>query len=279
MKENSGKLFQTFDSLEQQESPRKKELQSKPYESLSEEEKAEQMGLSVFPNNPRGAELQKKEALGLIADDEKEELRRLYQLKTRDEQLSLGIKQLWERTEANDPHVEQVNMSSGKAIEIRPTEDGEKIIWTFGLRGCAGVAVFTESEDGTRDCVLTHYPPIELSINMTKLRELISQSENMRVAKNKQAVLIMPGEWTQDAQTKKWEMEIKNQSTVNALSLAVQAELGADVEIKLEPYSEMILVGEKDQGTLAVYIPPAGKGEARYQTWFSSGKLSTNAEK
>ncbi len=278
MTEKFGKLFQKFDSLEQPENPRRKELQSR-YESLSEEEKAELMGLNAFPNNPRGAELRKKEALGLIVNEEKEELRRLYQLKTRDEKLSPAIKQLWERTEANDPHVEQVNMGNGKVIEVSPTEDGEKIIWTFGLGGCAGVAVFTENEDGTRDCVLTHYPPTELSTNMAKLRELISQSEKMKAAKNKQAVLVIPGEWTQNSQTKKWEMKIINQSTVIALSLAVQAELGADVEIKLEPYSESVSVDEKDQGTLAVYMPPVGKGEARYQTWFSSGKLSTQAEK
>ena len=30
---------------------------------------------------------------------------------------------------------------------------------------------------------------------------------------------------------------------------------------------------EKDQGTLLVYIPPTGKGEARYRTWFSGGTL------
>mgnify|MGYP001603298809 CR=1 FL=1 len=256
--------------------PRKKELDSKPWENLSNEEQAELMGLRVFPDNPRGAELRRKEALGLVTEDEKKELRRLYQLQTRDKKMTPAIRQLWERTEANDPHVEQVNMGSGKSIEVSSTEDTEKVIWTFGLDGCAGVAVFTENEEGTRDCVLTHYPPTELSINMAKLRELISQSVKMKAAKNKQVVLIMPGEYTQDLQTKRWEMRIKNQSTVNILSLAVQAELGANVPIKLEPYSENISVDEKDQGVFAVYIPPAGKGDARYQTWFSSGKLGVS---
>jgi len=269
--------FGKFDLPQRPENLRQKELQSK-YERLSEEEKAELMGLNVFPENPRGAELRKKEALGLIADQEKEELRRLYQLKTRQEKNTPAIQRLWERVEANDSNIEQVDMGSGKSIEVAPTDEEEKAIWTFGLGGCYGSVVFTEHEDGTRNLALTHYPPTELSVNMAKLGDLIDSSEKMKVAKTKKAVLVLPGEWIQNPETKKYEMKAKNQQAIDALTLVIKAKLGTDIEIKIEPYSKMISAGEKDQGTFVVYIPPSGKGDVRYQTWFSGGKLTEQKE-
>lgn len=169
-------------------------------------------------------------------------------------------------------------MSNGKSIEVAPMDEEEKIAWTFGLVGCYGSVVFTEHEDGTRGLVLTHYPPTEVSVNMAKLGDLIGASEKMKVARVKKAVLVLPGEWTQNPETKKYEMKAENQQAIDALTLAIQAELGTDVEIKIEPYSEKISAGEEDQGTLVVYVPPSGKGDVRYQTWFSSGKLTEQRE-
>ena len=243
MPEDFKKLFGNFEVPERRKNPRQEELQAR-YESLNEEERAELMGLNVFPDNPHSAELRKKEALGQITDEEREELRRLYQLKTRQEEKTPAVIQLWERVEANDLNVEQVEMGNGKSIEVTSTEE-EKVIWTFGLRGCYGSVVFTENEDGTRNCVLTHYPPTELSQNMVKLGDLIGISEKMKTAKIKKVILALPSEWVQNPETKKYEMKTKNQQAVNALTIAIQAELGADIEIKLELYSENIHVGEK----------------------------------
>lgn len=270
--ENFESQFIKSDLSQRPENTRQKELQSR-YESLSEEEKAELMGLNVFPDNPHGAELRKKEALGLIAGEEKEELRRLYQLQARQEK-SPAIQKLWERVEANDSDVEQVDMGSGKSVEVSPIDERKKVIWTFGLYGCYGSVVFTEHEDGTRNCVLTHYSQIELSANMARLGDLINASDKMKTAKTKKAVLVFPGEWVQNPETKKYEMKTKNQQAIDALTLAIKAKLGTDIEIKIEPYSEMISEGEKDQGTFVVYVPPSGKGDVRYKTWFSGGKLT-----
>lgn len=92
-------------------------------------------------------------------------------------------------------------------------------------------------------------------------------------------MLALPGEWIQNPETKRYEMKTKDQQAVDALTLAIQAKLGIDIEIKLEPYSEeMMSAGEKDQGILVVYVPPTGKGDVRYQTWYSAGKLSEKSE-
>ena len=73
-------------------------------------------------------------------------------------------------------------------------------------------------------------------------------------------------------------MKAKDQRAIDSLALAIQAKLGADVEIKISLYSRMINAKEKDRGTMVVYLPPSGKGDVRYQTWFSGGKLTEKSE-
>jgi len=260
-----------FQPIGIEKNPRKDELLAKQREGqeLSREEAAELQGLFAFPDNPQGASLLAKDVLGQTTEEEKEKLRKYFQRK----QFTPEVNSLWDRVEAGDPNVEQVAMSQGKAIEVSP-DDQEKIIWTYGLGGCYGCLVYTEHPNGTRNAVLTHYPPTEISQDLAKLRELIGNSLNMKEATTKQTVLVMAaGEWVQDPETKKDSYKVKDQQTADLLALAVQAELGAGVNVKLEPYSETQIAGKKDQGTLLVYIPPTGKGEARYRTWFSGGTL------
>ncbi|MFA6436808.1 MAG: hypothetical protein WC242_01645 [Candidatus Paceibacterota bacterium] len=258
---------------EQPENPRLKELESRR-ESLTEEEKAELMGLRIFPDDPRGAELCKKEALGLINEEERRELNRLRQLKTRKEKFSPEVQRLFEKTEANDPDVEEVRMNNGKLIEVLSSDEKEKTILTFGLIGCYGVVLFTEHEDGTRDCILTHYDPTNLLENTHKLTELIARAEKMKTAKKKHSLLIMEeGNWQQDPQTGKYEMQPEEGSKADRLETAILAELGSDVQIKIEPYSTKVEETIENWGVLTVRVPPAGKGDATYETWFSGGKF------
>lgn len=260
-----------FQPTDIERNPRKDELLTKQREGqeLSREEAAELQGLFAFPDNPQGASLLMKDVLEQTSEEEKEKLRKYFQRK----QFSPEVNSLWDRVEAGDPNVEQVAMSQGKAIEVS-SSDQEKIIWTYGLGGCYGCLVFTEHSDGTRNAVLTHYPPTEISQDMAKLRELIGDNLKMKEASTKQTVLVMAaGEWVQDPETKKGSYKVKDQQTADLLSLAVQAELGSGVDVRLEPYSETQMADQKDQGTLLVHIPPTGKGEARYKTWFSSGRL------
>lgn len=261
----------------QERNPRKDELLTRQREgqALSREEKAELQGIFAFSDNPRGASLLMRDVLGQTTEEEKTELRKHFQRK----QFSPEVNALWDKVEAGDPNVEQVAMSQGKAIEISAT-DPEKIIWTYGLGGCYGCLVYTEHPDGTRNAVLTHYPPTEISQDLSKLRELIGQNVKMREATTKQTVLVMAaGEWVQDPGTKNGSFRVRSQQTADLLALAVQAELGAGVDVKLEPYSETQMADAKDQGTLLVHIPPSGKGEARYKTWFSGGALGKQEPK
>ena len=247
--------------------PRKDELLAKQQggQELSHEEAAELQGLFAFPDNPQGANLLMKDVLGKTSEKEKEKLKKCFQR----EQFSPEVNSLWDRVEAGDPNVEQVAMSQGKAIEVSPT-DPEKIIWTYGLGGCYGCLVFTEHKDGTRNAVLTNYPPTEISRDLDKLRELIGQNLKMKEALTKQTVLIMAaGKWIQGSEAKKSSYEVKDQQIADLLLLAVRAELGSGVDVKLEPYPETQQADQKDTGTLLAYIPPSGKGQARYKTWFS----------
>ncbi|MDP2585966.1 MAG: hypothetical protein Q8P29_03740 [Candidatus Levybacteria bacterium] len=193
------------------------------------------------------------------------------------EQSSPEVNRLFERYAEGDPNVELVFMNDGKSIQVGP--DGEeKTIITIGLGGCYGTLVFTEHEDGRRNGVLTHYDPTQISVNMSRLRELLGQDVVMKEAKTKQTVIVMgTGEWVQDPETKKWKLEPSPESKkqVDGIILAIQAELGKDVEVKFEPYSRLQKIAQKDQGTMVVTIPPKGKGDARFKTWFSAGKLGS----
>ena len=112
---------------------------------------------------------------------------------------------------------------------------------------------------------------------MEKLKNLLEVSEKMKTAKSKKVVLVLPYEWVQNSQTKKYELKIQNQNTVDVLILTIQATLGTDIEVKLEPYSMRKNSGEKDHGIFIVNVPPKGKGDVRYQTWYSEGKLTEDA--
>jgi hypothetical protein len=105
-----------------------------------------------------------------------------------------------------------------------------------------------------------------------KLRELISQYPKMKEAETKQSILVMAaGEWVKNPKTGKREQTIKDQEKVDLLTLAIKAELGKDVEIQLQPYSEKVMAGVKDWGVMCVRIPP--KNQAAWHTWFSRGSL------
>lgn len=60
--------------------------------------------------------------------------------------MSPELQKLLERTEANDPNVEQVSMNQGSSVEVSPDDEQEKIIWTYGLGGCFCTLVFSEDE-------------------------------------------------------------------------------------------------------------------------------------
>ncbi len=261
-----------------QRSPREIELAKKEGDkTITEEEKGELYGIRVFPNNPRGQELRKKEHLGLLNSEEKEELRRLNQLKTRQETMTPELQKLWERTEANDPNIEQVSMNQGSSVEVLPDDEQEKVIWTYGLGGCFGTLVFSEDENGHKTAVLTHFDPLSISANMNELRRLIRSNPAMKTSKYKQSILILGVQGCeQNSETKQWEQKIRDQQKADMLITAIQAQLGQDVEVKLEPYSEQQDAMKKDRGSLIVRIPP--KGQATYRTWFSQGQLGKTDE-
>ncbi len=254
---------------------RKVELEKKDInETITEEEKGELYGLRVFPNNLRGQKLKIKEHLNTLSSPEKEELRRLCQLKTRQEKMTSELQNLWERTESNDSNVVQVSMNDGKYIKVLSSDKQEKVIWTHSLCGCNASLVFSEDEYNTKIVILTHFMSTMTLINITKLKELIRSNSSMKTSKYKQFILFLQEEFEQNIQTKKWES--KSKYDVSEFISMIKEELGQNVEIKIEPYSTLCNDMEKDVGTLIVRVPP--KGKSTYKTWFSQGQLGINYE-
>ena len=144
--------------------PRKDELWARKIagQELSPQEEAELHGYNIFPDNPEAANLLMRGVLGLsMTEEEKAKLEKYFQRKNQHEKFSPEVNYLWDRVEAGDPNVKQVDMSQGKALEVSPGND-KKTIWTYGLGGCYACLVFTEHPDGTRNAVLTHYPETEI---------------------------------------------------------------------------------------------------------------------
>jgi hypothetical protein len=242
-------------------------------QGLSQEEEARLRGHLVFPDNLAAADLYRRSILGeKLTPKEVATLEECLSFRRFIQRANSALKEL----EATGPNVEQVAMSQGKALEVSPGDD-EKIIWTFGLGGSYACLVFTEHPDGTRNAVLTHYPETKIPQNLKKLRELIGQSGKMKEASTQQVVLMAPGKWVEDPITKELSFRAKDEQIVDSLAIAIQAALELGANVKLELYLEEI--DERDQRKLLVYVPPVGKGEARYETWFSDGTLGTQEPK
>ncbi|MDA2921985.1 hypothetical protein MYX07_01825 [Patescibacteria group bacterium AH-259-L07] len=259
------------------EDPRRTELEEKEKKkTITPEEQAELFGLRLFPDDPRGADLRKKEALETITPEEQEELRRLYQLKTRKKKFTPEVQELWEKVEQGDPNVIRVDMNQGQSCEIEPHDTAEKVIWTSALGGCFGTLVFIESKAGKRSAILTHYDPLHIQVNALKLKQLITPE--MQDAPIKQTIVVMAaGEYIQDLKTGELKMTVKDQKKTDLLISTVRETLGENIEVTLEPYSEKLVKGRKDQGVMIVRVPP--KTQATYRTWFSSGILGKGEEK
>lgn len=233
--------------------------------SITPEEKAELMGLYAFPQNARGQELRKRDALGTITEDERRELAKLYQLKD----FSPELIDLIRRNEEGDPNVLLVNMSDGKAIAVRD-EDAEKVVFTFGLGGCTATLTYGELPDGTKIGIETHYPPTDMSGNLTKIKELSAQT-GIQGAQKKTAIIISPGEYVQDKQSGEWRQEIKDKHILQVLTTAIQADMGVDTDIQVLPYSEARQTGRKDEGVALLRISP--QSGVSYRTQDKTGTL------
>jgi hypothetical protein len=195
----------------------------------------------------------------------------------RRESYSPEVNNLFERYTKGDKNVELVSMNDGKSVEINP-DDEEKVIFTHGLGGCYATLVYTENENGTRNGVLTHYAPTQISRNMTRLRELISQHSNMKEAMVKQTVIIMgTGEWIQNPETKRWKFEPSSdgKQQTDAITIAIKAELGGNVEVKFEPYETIRLFGDQDYDILIAKIPPKDEGDAQFKTKYGFKKFGS----
>jgi len=100
---------------------------------------------------------------------------------------------------------------------------------------------------------------------MKKLEELFSVHNDIKDAKIKKGVIMAPGEWQQDPNTSKWLMRAKTTDKILLLTSAIEAGLGESIDVAIEPYSEDIQEGNKDQGVLVVKLPPTSQGSASYR--------------
>jgi len=163
----------------------------------------EWMGLFVFPDNPEGAELRRKQALGILAEDEEGKLKELFNKRGREK----------------------------------------------------------------------YYSPLAVSKNMRKYEMLAKANPAMEESYIKKAVYIMVADESYPENAENEKERVLHQWQLDALQVALNDQLGGNIEFKIVPYSMELSLRAKDEGVLFMKLPPAGKGEPRYKTWFSEGRL------
>jgi len=238
--------------------------------TLTPEEAGGLYSFRTFPDNQHGQELMKKEHLNIITPEEAAELHRLNRQQSR-AKMPTWLRELWEKTEANDPNVEQVRMNDGKFIELSPDDEQEKTIWTFGLGGCTATLIYAENADGKKFACMTHYDSLHKSENSNNLQKLIRSNPWLRNAKQTQAIIMAEEHLEKNPNTQKWEPGFSDKMTIDLLLLKIKNELGVNCDIKLQPYSNFIKHSAKDHGVFVATIPP--RGQATYKTWFNQGTL------
>jgi len=159
-------------------------------------------------------------------------------------------------TSYHRPSFYEVEKSRGTQLVCMDTRgdmiasDGEeKRIATFGLGGCNAVAISAELPDGTRKGYVQHYSPLNHQLGASMLAEATDRFAT-EGASNIRAVVMTPGEWSQDPSTK-WAMVPKDDLITSLLTLTVQARLG-EADVQVYPYSENWSADRYGQGTLMV---------------------------
>ena len=178
-------------------------------------------------------------------DFEKIKLQKNHQVE--EGEFSSEVWDLIDRADAHDPNVEMVLQHETKSVEVGP-DDTPKTLFTCYLGGCNGIFVFAEQRDGFRNAVLAHHSELKTPFAIDEIRKELRRQPKMKEAAIKQAILMIPGIRTWDPVAKKEVLKPAETKFADEIVEAILSELGADVDIKLEPYPEERENGEKDFG-------------------------------
>lgn len=133
--------------------------------------------------------------------------------------------------------------------DMTASDGEEKRIATFALGGCNAVAISAELPDGSRKGYVQHYSPLNHQLGVSMLAEATDRFA-IEGASNVRAVVMTPGEYTQDPSAK-WAMVPKDEMVTRLLTLTVQARIG-EADVQVYPYSENLSADRYGQGTLMV---------------------------
>ncbi|MBI4837222.1 MAG: hypothetical protein HY813_02365 [Candidatus Portnoybacteria bacterium] len=189
-----------------------------------------------------------------------------------DKEFSSEVWDLIDRADAHDPNVEMVLQHETKSVEVGPA-DAQKTLLTCYLGGCNGIFIFTERKDGLRNAILAHHSELKTPFAIGEIRKELRLQPERKEAVIKQAIIMVPGIRAWDPAAEKEVLRVAETKFADEIVKAIRLELGADVDIKIEPYPEERKDNEKDFGVFVAHIPPAGERTAGYRTWFSSGEF------
>lgn len=221
-----------------QGNPRKLELQARDRSGeITEEERAELIGIYAFPDNPDAAELRRKEVLGLLTDEERAKLIKYYSRQN----FSHEMQSILDRRDAQDPNVHEVFMNCSSIVEVK----GEEVIYTYGLNGCFASAIAIQSPDGSKRIQLSHYDPLSHQQHLQAVQSFLRTRQEGDVV---HAVISPAGGYKEQPKGGFAMTPHDIQRTEQLLS----ALSGADSSVDVHPYNDSHKTGVKDQGVMLI---------------------------
>jgi len=142
-----------------------------------------------------------------------------------------------------------VDMNDGKYIE----DNGR--LKTYGLSGCYATLIYTRNGD-KKQGILTHYPPTAISMNISKLRQLVEEHPEMKDADLKRAVILHEDDSFSPKSIKQY-----NSQVLSMLECGIKVALGNDIEIEKRKYHGPQTAGE---GHREVYLLLKSKSWASF---------------
>ncbi len=166
------------------------------------------------------------------------------------------------------PQKTEVHMWDQQQVSMGSDEQARKVIFTNGLCGCIALALITKYKSGKRSVVMSHYPPINRSAQISNLRKACLASSEEDAVQGKSLVVLVPGEWAQDSEGK-WSIFKAQDSELSHIeSLGIAADTSPIVSV----YSELRV--DENSPDFQVTLDKDGTTWESFGDWHIPHKIS-----
>lgn len=176
-----------------------------------------------------------------------------------------------------DKQIKKISTMASQEIEVSPEDELEKYLFTHSLAGCYVTIILTEDDSGKRAASLTHYPPYVLIEHLLDIKDKIDLNHSNKNSST--GVIFAPAFESTVSKIKRETYIFREPTAVDLISVLLKKKLGSNAEVLLQPYvvDDLCLLGP-DGGSILLKVPPKGKGNPSYRTWFNKREVYLDPE-